>query len=98
MPASAARRTPMRVRWHLHIGFALIFASALHGAAERASSQEKNVLDAAKKEGQVTIFGSIQDDVMRSIQSSFEKRYPGIKSIYWRASTTAVMDRAISEF
>lgn len=63
-----------------------------------ASGQDKALIEAATREGRVTIFGSIQGDVMKSIQRSFEKKYPGIKSTYWRASTTAVMDRAMSEF
>lgn len=71
---------------------------ALNCGVRGAGGQDKNVLEAAKKEGRVTIFGSIQEDVMKSIQSIFEKKYPAIKSTYWRASTTAVMERAMSEF
>jgi iron(III) transport system substrate-binding protein len=63
-----------------------------------ADGQEKSLIEAARKEGKVTIFGSIQDEVMKEIQASFDKKYPGVKSVYWRASTTAVMDRAINEF
>ncbi|HUK39500.1 MAG TPA: extracellular solute-binding protein [Candidatus Acidoferrales bacterium] len=62
------------------------------------AGQEKELVEAAKKEGKVTIFGSIQADVVKSIQSSFERKYPGVKTTYWRASTTAVMDRAMNEF
>jgi iron(III) transport system substrate-binding protein len=64
----------------------------------KVGGQDKDLVEAAKKEGKVTIFGSIQDDVVKSVQSSFERKYPGVKSTYWRASTTAVMDRAINEF
>ena len=71
---------------------------ALHGWAGNVEGQDKRLLEAARKEGRVTIFGSIQDDVMKSIQASFEKKHPDIKSVYWRASTTAVMDRAMNEF
>ena len=63
-----------------------------------APGQEKALIEAARKEGKVTIFGSLQDEVMKEIQASFDKKYPGVKSVYWRASTTAVMDRAINEF
>ena len=63
-----------------------------------AGGQEKALIEAARKEGKVTIFGSLQDEVMKEIQASFDKKYPGVKSVYWRASTTAVMDRAINEF
>ncbi|HEY7165872.1 MAG TPA: extracellular solute-binding protein [Candidatus Binatia bacterium] len=63
-----------------------------------AIAQDRALLQAARKEGSVTIFGSLQEDVMRSIQASFEKKYPGVRSVYWRASTTAAMERAMSEF
>ena len=64
----------------------------------KVGGQDKDLVEAAKKEGKVRIFGSIQDDVVKSIQSSFERKYPGVKSTYWRASTTAVIDRAMNEF
>ncbi len=100
LTAIAEQRDTM-LTWRLteKIGVGLIVISlALSCAVGRAGGQDKNLLDSAKKEGRVTIFGSIQDDVMRSIQSSFEKKYPPVKSVYWRASTTAVMERAMSEY
>ena len=63
-----------------------------------AGGQDRDLVEAARKEGKVTIFGSLQGDVMKTIQNSFERKYPGVRSIYWRASTTAVMERAMSEF
>jgi len=79
----------------LLLGFALLLLFMIPGFA---GGQDKALIEAARKEGKVTIFGSLQDEVMKEIQASFEKKYPGVKSVYWRASTTAVMDRAISEF
>ena len=79
----------------LLVGFALLLLFMIPGFA---GGQDKALIEAARKEGKVTIFGSLQDEVMKEIQASFEKKYPGVKSVYWRASTTAVMDRAISEF
>jgi iron(III) transport system substrate-binding protein len=66
--------------------------------AELVNAQNQDLVEAARKEGKVMIFGSLQDDVMKTVQNSFERKYPGVRSIYWRASTTAVMDRAMSEF
>ena len=63
-----------------------------------AQGQDKALVEAARKEGKVTIFGSLQEEVMKAILESFDRKYPGVKSVYWRASTTAVMDRAINEF
>jgi len=79
----------------VNLMLSLFFAALVLG---RANGQDRAVVEAAKKEGSVTIFGSLQGDVMKSIQSSFERKYPGVRSTYWRASTTAVMDRAMSEF
>ena len=47
----------------------------------KVGGQDKDLVEAAKKEGKVTIFGSLQGDVMKSIQSSFEGKYPGVKTI-----------------
>ena len=63
-----------------------------------AQGQDKALVEAARKEGKVTIFGSLQEEVMKAILESFDRKYPGVKSVYWRASTTAVMDRAMNEF
>jgi iron(III) transport system substrate-binding protein len=76
----------------------ILASMALNCCVGPADAQDNRLLEAAKKEGRVTIFGSIQGDVMKSIQTSFEKKHPFIKSVYWRASTTAVMERAMNEF
>ena len=89
------RKTTRRRR--LLWGWAL-FAPFLAIISSSAGGQEKTLIEAARREGKVTIFGSLQDEVMKEIQASFDKKYPGVKSVYWRASTTAVMDRAIKEF
>jgi iron(III) transport system substrate-binding protein len=90
----------MKIRPFTHrigIDIALVFGLIVL-VVVKVGGQDKDLVEAAKKEGKVTIFGSIQDDVVKSIQSSFERKYPGVKSTYWRASTTAVMDRAMNEF
>lgn len=78
--------------------FAVVFAYVIPFIVGPVHGQDKRIMEAAKREGGVTIFGSISDNIIRSIQDSFEKKYPGIKTFYWRASTTAIMDRAMSEF
>jgi len=64
----------------------------------RAHGQVKEIIEGAKKEGKVTIYGSLQEEVMKDVLGGFEKKFPTIKTTYWRASTTAVMERAIAEF
>ena len=76
----------------------VLFSPVLLVFSRSADAQDKALLEAARKEGKVTIFGSLQDEVMKEIKASFDKKYPDVKSVYWRASTTAVMDRAINEF
>lgn len=89
----------MRIRLFIRLSIGLVAALCLIIlVVGHSSGQDRDLVESAKKEGKVTIFGSIQDDVMKTIQVSFERKYPSVKSTYWRASTTAVMDRAMNEF
>ncbi len=54
-------------------------------------------IDAAKKEGRVVVYGTTLPKVIQPIHAAFEKRH-GIRVEYWRASATAVVDRAITEW
>ena len=74
----------------------ILLLHVLMASAGPVQGQDKALIEAARKEGKITIFGSLQDQVMQPILTSFDKKYPGVKSVYWRASTTAVMDRAIN--
>jgi iron(III) transport system substrate-binding protein len=62
-----------------------------------AQEVPNEILDAARKEGKVTIYGSIESEIMQAAQQAFEARY-GVKTEYWRASSTKVMDRVLTEF
>ncbi|MDP2601840.1 MAG: extracellular solute-binding protein [Deltaproteobacteria bacterium] len=53
--------------------------------------------DAAKKEGKIIVYGTTIPNIMVPIHTNFEKRY-GVKVEYWRASATAVTDRATTEW
>jgi iron(III) transport system substrate-binding protein len=72
--------------------------TALMALAPGAGAQEvpKEVLEAARKEGKVMIYGSIESEVMQAAQRAFEAKY-GVKTEYWRASSTKVMDRVLTE-
>ncbi len=61
-----------------------------------AAAQPVNV-DAAKKEGQVVVYGAQVPQAMEGVNKGFEKKY-GIKVDYWRGSSTQVAERALSEF
>lgn len=73
----------------------LAFSFAL--ASSITLAQTPQLMDAAKKEGKVTIYGSLEGDTVDAIIQGFKKK-TGIEAEYWRASATKVMDRAMSEF
>lgn len=76
------------------------FAACLYGAlfaAAPAHSQSAKLIEAAKKEGKVVVYGSLESDTVEAIKQAFAKK-TGIEVDYWRASATKVMDRAMSEF
>jgi iron(III) transport system substrate-binding protein len=75
--------------------FALAFALFLT-ATGAATAQDAKLLEAAKKEGKVVIYGSLESDTLEAIKQPFQKKY-GIEVEYWRASATKVMDRGLSE-
>lgn len=61
-------------------------------------SQSQELIDAATKEGKVSIFGTLDAGTAKKIVDSFEKKYPGIEVSYWRGSGTAVLKKTMSEF
>ena len=69
---------------------------ALLGAT--AFAQDAKLVEAAKKEGgKAVVYGSLDSDTGDAIGNAFFKK-TGIKMEYWRASSTKVMERAVSEF
>ena len=69
---------------------------SLSGALAVAQELPKEVVDAAKREGKVTVYGSPESEIMKAVQNAFEAKY-GVKVEYWRASSTKVLDRALTE-
>ncbi len=62
-----------------------------------AFGQDAKLIEAAKKEGKVVAYGSLESDTTETIKKAFEKK-TGIQMEYWRASATKVMDRAMTEY
>jgi len=60
-------------------------------AAAHAQSPD---VEAAKKEGSVSVYGSVVPQSM-AINGGFEKKY-GVRVEYWRADSTAIMERALT--
>ena len=69
----------------------LIIFLCCHSAEAQAPD-----IEAAKKEGSVVVYGSVVPQAMQ-INAGFEKKY-GIRVEYWRADSTNIMDRALTEW
>jgi iron(III) transport system substrate-binding protein len=83
----------------------LLTAGAAHTAqaqsfAELASgdspARHQRLVEAAKKEGSVTLYTSIPEKDMAVLSADFEKRY-GVKVNVWRASSVKVLQRLVTE-
>ncbi|MGN6719332.1 MAG: ABC transporter substrate-binding protein, partial [Candidatus Binatia bacterium] len=77
--------------------FRLLATLALLFFAKEVRSQSADLVQAAKREGKVVIYGSLESDTTDAIKEKFQQK-TGIQAEYWRASATKVMDRALSEF
>ena len=70
---------------------------AAAGLAVRADAVPASLEDAARQEGNVAVYGSIESGVMNAIAKPFTQKY-GVGVDYWRAAGNKVMDRAQMEF
>lgn len=61
-----------------------------------ALAQDTKLIEAAKQDGRLVVYGTMQSDIFDLLQKSFQKK-TGIAIDYWRTSATKVMDRALSE-
>jgi iron(III) transport system substrate-binding protein len=61
-----------------------------------ASAQDTRLIEAAKKDGKLIVYGTMQSDIFEPLQKIFQKK-TGVTVDYWRTSATKVMDRALSE-
>ena len=78
-------------KWRWLVLFALVTCMPAQAWAQGAS------VDAARKEGKAVIYGTVVPQVMGQIQNGFETKY-GIKTEYWRADATKVIDRVLTEW
>lgn len=61
-----------------------------------AFAQSPETISAAKKEGEVVVFGSLENDVAAAINDAFEAKY-GVRVKYFRGSSTVIIDRVTTE-
>lgn len=76
--------------------FTLMFLVSILLNAATARAQAVDVA-AARKEGRVVVYGSVVPQAMEELHKNFEKKYD-VKVDYWRGSSTAVAERAQSEW
>ena len=63
-----------------------------------AFAQDAKRIEEAKKEGgKAVIYGALGSDTVDVIKKAFKKK-TGLDAEYWRAATTTLMDRALSEY
>jgi len=72
-----------------------VVAPTISAAAEVGISPE--ILAAAKKEGQVTFYSSLDVPLINQLKAAFENKY-GIKFNFLRLSSTVLFNRAVQEF
>ena len=85
--------------------FALCLPAVAQTAAPTTASlgrltgpdRTQRLIEGAKREGALTVYSSIPLATMTEITGAFEKKY-GIKVEYWRASATAILERATNEW
>jgi iron(III) transport system substrate-binding protein len=60
------------------------------------ADREARLLEGARKEGQVVVYGSLVGKDVGPLAAAFEKKY-GVKVSYWRAGSEKVLQRAVTE-
>lgn len=69
---------------------------AFGALAWAATAGAQSPVEAAKKEGKVVIYGSLESGIMDEIEKAFTKKY-GIPIEYFRAASNKTLDRVLTE-
>jgi len=69
---------------------------AFGALAWAATASAQSLVEAAKKEGKVVIYGSLESGIMDEIEKAFTKKY-GIPIEYFRAASNKTLDRVLTE-
>jgi iron(III) transport system substrate-binding protein len=65
-------------------------------AADGSPSRHQRLVDAARKEGSLTLYTSNAAETIKLLGADFEKRY-GVRVNVWRASSVKVLQRMVAE-
>lgn len=74
--------------WTVALGLLTTLAPAARG--------QFDLVAAAKREGRVVVYGSVEADTFEVVQKIFEGKY-GVTVEYWRAASNLVTDRVLTE-
>jgi iron(III) transport system substrate-binding protein len=96
----------MKTKSILRIWGTALLCAATHGVVAQTSftdlalrdnpTRHQALVDAAKKEGTLTLYTSIPEKDMAQLSEDFTKRY-GVKVMTWRASTDKILQRLVAE-
>ncbi len=86
----------LRSRMWAYIASSVFVMALLAIFAEPIGAQSAELIQAAKKEGEVAVFGTLENDIAAALHKGFEAKY-GIKTNYFRGSSTVIIDRVTSE-
>ena len=75
----------------------LLFVLVIASAPARVSAQPKETLETARKEGQFVFYSGMPVPDAQAILSAFEKKYPFIRTTYYRATGSALVSRIQTE-
>ncbi len=73
---------------------AMVLVTVVLAWSPKAGSQ--TLEEAAKQEGKVVVYGSLESATMDAVAKAFTQRY-GVGVDYWRASSSKVLDRVLTE-
>ena len=72
----------------------LALTSAMPGPSRGQITPE--LIESAKKEGEVMLYGAITINSSKAVGDAFEKKY-GIKLRHWRGDATELINRSLAE-
>jgi iron(III) transport system substrate-binding protein len=90
-----SRPRALRVAIHALGVFGILAGAA--GVGARVDAVPLSLEDAAKQEGKVVVYGSMESKTMDVVAKAFTQKY-GVGVDYWRGSSSKVLDRVLSEF
>lgn len=81
----------------LRMTFRAVLIAGILLLAGRIEAVPQSLEDAARQEGKVAVYGSMENETMEAVAKAFTKKY-GVGVDYWRGSSSKVMDRTLTEF